>query len=627
MQSQLKELLDMMSTDTYITAKDISTRFQISLKIVRNRMKDLRAELKYFGADIVSKPRYGYQLVIEEPLLYSKIFQIQESDIPENSEAREKFILSYLINHDDYIKVDDLEELLYITRNRISASLKKVEFLANRYYLRLERKPNYGIAIKGNEFDKRRLICDYFMNTNELKKSFYENQDIELKEIANLVIPLLQEYELHLSETAFENFIEYLLIQRERIKQHFMIGDNGENLLSIGIKEIAFCNDLVQHLENEFHLTYPLYEQNYILLHIAGKRNVGNVNNNESNFVIKEEIDRLVMEMINAIYQEFQIDMRSNFDIRMGLNQHLVPFDIRMRYDIPFANPMLEDIKQNYSFAYRIALFIRPLLEKVYQKLIPEDEIGYFALIFQLAIEQKKSSQKRNILIICSTGKSSSRLLMYRYKHEFKDYIDHIYVCDSFEMNTFDYNLVDYVFTTIPINIEIPKPIVKINNFLENDDIQRIKKILEHNEDEIIKKYYCPERLILDLEASSKEEALEKLCQIVVEKEGVNSLFLQSVLEREDIESTDFGNYIAIPHPKDVFLKETFVYVAVLKEPILWSRNIVQLIILTAIGEDIDDSIQKFYELTSQFSLNIEAIQAFISNPTYDFLIQLMKEQ
>ena len=108
MQSQLKELLDMMSTDTYITAKDISTRFQISLKIVRNRMKDLRAELKYFGADIVSKPRYGYQLVIEEPLLYSKIFQIQESDIPENSEAREKFILSYLINHDDYIKVDDL---------------------------------------------------------------------------------------------------------------------------------------------------------------------------------------------------------------------------------------------------------------------------------------------------------------------------------------------------------------------------------------------------------------------------------------------------------------------------------------------------------------------------------------
>ncbi|MFR1169914.1 MAG: hypothetical protein ACLSD0_05975, partial [Coprobacillus cateniformis] len=65
----------------------------------------------------------------------------------------------------------------------------------------------------------------------------------------------------------------------------------------------------------------------------------------------------------------------------------------------------------------------------------------------------------------------------------------------------------------------------------------------------------------------------------------------------------------------------------VLKEPILWSRNIVQLIILTAIGEDIDDSIQKFYELTSQFSLNIEAIQAFISNPTYDFLIQLMKEQ
>lgn len=625
MQSQLKELLDMMSTDTYITAKDISSRFQISLKTVRNRIKDLRTELNNFGADIISKPRYGYQLKIIDPQIYSKIFQNQALDIPENTQARENYILTYLLNHDEYIKVDDLGELLYITRNRISASLKKVEFLANRYYLRIERKPNYGIALRGNEFDKRRLICDYFLNVDEKQRTFYQNQNIELKHIADLVIPLLQEYELHLSETAFENFIGYLLIQRERIKQEFYIGDNGENLLSIGIKEIAFRNELVHVLEKSFHLSYSLYEQNYILLHIAGKRNVGNVNNNESNFVIKEEIDRLVMEMINAIYQEFQVDMRSNFDIRMGLNQHLVPFDIRMKYDIPFANPMIQDIKQNYSFAYRIALFIRPLLEKIYQKAIPEDEIGYFALIFQLAIEQKKSSQKRDILIICSTGKSSSRLLMYRYKHEFKDYIDHIYVCDSFEMNTFDYNKVDYVFTTIPINIEIPKPIVKINNFLENDDIQRIKKILEHNEDEIIKKYYCPERMILDLEASSKEDALQKICQIIVEREGVDPSFLQSVLEREEIESTDFGNYIAIPHPKDVFLKDTFVYVAVLKEPILWSRNIVQLIILTAIGEEIDDSIQKFYELTSQFSLNKDAIQSFIANPTYEFFIQLMK--
>lgn len=625
MQSQLKELLDMMSTDTYITAKDISSRFQISLKTVRNRMKDLRFELNNYGADIISKPRFGYQLKIIDTQLYSKIFLVKESDIPENTQARENYILTYLLNHDKYVKVDELGELLYITRNRISASHKKVELLANRYYLHIERKPNYGIALRGNEFDKRRLICDYFMNVNEKKRTFYKNQNFELRQIANLVIPLLQEYELHLSETAFENFIEYLLIQRERIKQNFFIGDNGENLLSIGIKEIAFCNELLRLLEKTYHLSYPLYEQNYILLHIAGKRNVGNINNNENNFVIKEEIDRLVMEMINAIYQEFQIDMRSNFDIRMGLNQHLVPFDIRMKYDIPFVNPMLNDIKQNYSFAYRIALFIRPLLEKMYQKIIPEDEIGYFALIFQLAIEQKKSSQKRDILIICSTGKSSSRLLMYRYKHEFKDYINNIYVCDSFEMNTFDYNKVDYVFTTIPINIEIPKPIVKIDNFLENDDIQRIKKILEHNEDGIIRKYYCPERMILDLEATSKEDALRKICQIVVEKEGVSPLFLQSVLEREEIESTDFGNYIAIPHPKDVFLKDTFVYVAVLKEPILWSRNVVQLIILTAIGEEIDDSIQEFYELTSQFSLNIEAIQAFISEPTYEFLIKLMK--
>ena len=141
---------------------------------------------------------------------------------------------------------------------------------------------------------------------------------------------------------------------------------------------------------------------------------MGETGKDESNFVIREEIDRLVVQMLEAVYEEFKVDFRSNFDIRMILNQHMVPFDIRIRYNIPVSNPLLSEIKENYILAYTMASRAVTVLAEHYQKFISDDETGYFALVFALAMEQRENrAEKANILIVCSSGKGSSLSLIH----------------------------------------------------------------------------------------------------------------------------------------------------------------------------------------------------------------------
>ena len=59
--------------------------------------------------------------------------------------------------------------------------------------------------------------------------------------------------------------------------------------------------------------------------------------------------------MLDLIYEEYGIEMRSDFNLRMALNQHMVPFDIRIRYQIRIANPILDQIQKNYIFGYTLA--------------------------------------------------------------------------------------------------------------------------------------------------------------------------------------------------------------------------------------------------------------------------------
>ena len=634
--SQEQKILHLLVKAEYMTATELSEKLGIGVKTVRTRIKELNSQLTQYDVAISSKPRYGYYLNKEEKeqievLLKNGIHD--EGQIPATSRERIHYLLAYLLNQKDYVKSENLCEFLYISKGTLTNSLRQVEEVYQKYHITIDKKPNYGIKVKGREFDIRQCMMDVFVKKDGLEGVGRIYQTQEIQSLGKHVYQCMPKYGIEFSEIAYNDFIEHIYIAIRRIRQGQFVEEMQG--LKTGQAETEFIKELAEFIEGEYHVTFPKVEQEYLLLQLAGK-GIVKEGQRQDNFVMQSEMDELVNQMLNMVYREFQIDFRNNLGLRMELNQHLVPLSIRLKYHIFFRNPMLEEIKKNYIFAYTVAFQVSSILKEYYECDISEDEIGELAEIFELALEQRESDKKKySILIVCASGRSSSQLLKYRYSQEFKENIKEIYVCNLYEVEAFDFSKVDYVFTTVPIQTYVPVPILEVSSFLKESDITAVRKLFEQESKEFLRKYYRPELFFTDIHGTTRDEVLAKLCGRVEMATRKNTVWgnivsaadlFASVLSREELSPTDYGNLVAIPHPDKVFLETTLVAVAILEKPIIWNREQVQIIILTLIGSEEDPDIQKFYEATTDLLLRTEDISELIYRRTFDSLIGMLKK-
>ena len=613
----IKELLSIISNESYITAEMLSKQLQISEKTVRKKIAELNKELENTGIKVVSKARYGYILECDN---HKDIANINlNAHIFNDFEYRLKYIFEHLINNNDtYIKSDNLINALDISKTTLTNTLKIIEDNIRYYNLKIERKPNYGIKLIGKEFDIRNCIIDYY-----LKQQLYDKKYIN-KTIENIVINFIKKNEIKLSEVNLENFILYISVSIERIKENKKIDDyNDDNILKdIKKEELKLAKKLANVLEKELDIKLNEAEIIFIAIHIASK----SLLSNSENYIIQNKLDNVVQDMLDLIYNNLKIDLRNNLNLRLLLNHHMIPLDIRIRYNVLQKNPMLSDIKTNYSLAYLIASEANTVLKTYYNKEISDDEIGFLALLFQIALEENSEEKKKiNILIVCGSGKTTSKLLMHKYKKEFSNYIENIYTTDLIMLKEFDFSKVDYIFSTVPIVFQVPVPIVHIGLFLENNDIIKVKNVLDLSENNFLNNYYNKKLFSTNIKGNSREEIIKNICKNIKKHIDIPDNFYDLVMKRESLSETDFGNLVAIPHPFEIITDKTFVFVAILEKPIIWYKNNVQVVFLVSISNEKDDNLQKFYQYTVDFLLNEKNVMKLIENKSFENLMYLLK--
>ena len=127
--------------------------------------------------------------------------------------------------------------------------------------------------------------------------------------------------------------------------------------------------------------------------------------------------------------------------------------------------------------AYSMAQLAATILSKHYKKEMPEDEVACIAMYFAMALDEQKMLKKRRnrILLVCISGKASSRLLKYRFQREFEEYIESLQICGMHELEQVDLREIDFIFTTVPIFKKVSVPIMEIHDFLESGEIMSIR--------------------------------------------------------------------------------------------------------------------------------------------------------
>lgn len=634
-EERVKLILESLS-ENYISSSVLASQIGVSSKTIRNEIKEINSILKHHGAIIQTKPKKGIALNIIDKIKYTKFTDSlstkQPQDIPATFEQRVQYLIEYLLNAQQWTKIEYLADKLFVSRSILSQNLKEVRKRLKVYNIELVSKPGYGLKAIGSEFDFRvcmtNIIVDNVDNQT-LPDNKCENDKREiLKKISQILNKNFEFFEYHMSDVSFHNLIIHIYVALCRIEEGQETYLSSEQMNQVHEwKEYKMARLIVEGLSKEFNVDFPDDEIGYIAIHLAAKRIVSIDETENGNVIINGEVYEIVSHMLRAVYDSYHIDLMDDLELRMMLALHLVPFGVRMAYDLVLHNPLLVDIKTKYTMAYNLAVVASEELRKHYNKEIKEDEIGYFALHFNLALERKNRKQdKKNILIVCGTGRGTAQLLMYQFKDNFGKYLNQIYTSDALGIKNVDFTDIDYVITTVPIAYSVPVPILEIKSFVEDRDVKTIKRFLSQGHSRTMEKYFRKDLFLTNVGFETKEEVLQYMVKKIESVYDIPSDFYDAIFHRERQAGTEFGNLVAIPHPYKAMTKETFVCICILNKPIIWDKKKVQLIYLMSMEDNSNRNLMTFYKITSKLLVNPKYVNELIQNKRFEVLLSLFGE-
>lgn len=628
--ARMKKIIIELSDSEYVTASELAKILDLNEKTVRTTIGKMRDSLDEYGIEIESKTRKGYHLLIYDKEKYQAFINndewLSKNDIPNNSKEREEWLLDYLLKQHKFVRIDDLSEMLYVSRSTITNDIRNVEDSLKSYHITLIRRPNYGLHIQGSEFDIRNCMISQFKD-NKWAQRFSDKEENELKEISKILLNNIQNQKVVLSKSMIQEMTSCIYIAKVRYEENYKITVSKNEVVHRIYKPcIDVATNIVEELNEKFHIHLLDSEIYYIAINIAARSDY-NVLEGELESGVINQARKQATQMLDCVYDMMHLDMRQNLSLLYDLISFLIPMDIRMRYGIIAKNPFAEATKKKYFFAYNVASQAVIPLKKTYFHEVPENEIAYLTSIFALFIEQEKDKKKKyNILVICATNMSTSKLLAYQYKKKFKKYIDEVYTCEMYNLDSFDFSKVDYIFTTVEINRVLPKPVLGISAFLEDEEVEKISSILKFKSSNTIADVYSEELFYDNIKGETKKEILFEICKRIPEKYGIPSDFYEGLLRREEITGTDLAKHVALPHPYETTSDISFACISVLDHPIRWTRQDVQVVILMAVAEDEQRDLTNFLQLISEFIANESAVLQLVEEPDFTTFVNLLSQ-
>lgn len=636
-------LRELMAEENAVTSSVLAGVLDVTTRTVRGDIKALDAELSGHGAAIESLKGKGYRLRIEDDQKFRKYLTgvLQEDlldggAVPNLPEERVSYLIKRLLLAEGYVKQDALAEEIHISKSTVQSDLKTVKNILASYGIHLEKRPNYGLKATGSEVKKRFCMSEYlFDRTDKLGRHMLEANltslaEKDLSRIWKIILNQVNEHGLRLSDIAINNLFIHIAIAYQRIKSGHYVEIYKQELNEIlDQREYQVAVNMVGQIEKRLDVTFPQTEIAYIAIHLLGTKMLNQVSEEEkaAEQVMEKEVYELVTTALEAIETKMNLGIAGDQELIVGLGLHLRPAINRYRFGMNIRNPMLTDIKTNYPVAFEAGIIAGMKLEEVAGVKIDENEIGYLALHLGAAIERRKlKSGPKRCLIVCASGLGSAQLLYYKLKSRFSSKLEIVGTTEYYKLADRSFDDIDLVISSIPIEEELPVPIIEVNTILGKTDLNKIERyVLDDNPG--MYGFFKEELFFPNQSLASREEVIDFLSGELNSRGLVEESFREAVIEREQVAPTAFGNLVAVPHPITPQSEETFLAVCTLDKPIMWAESRVQFICLLCVKKDSTEDLQSMYELLGKIIDDASMVQRLIKASSYQaFLEEVLKQ-
>ncbi|WP_028588788.1 BglG family transcription antiterminator [Paenibacillus massiliensis] len=633
-------LLHLLISEQIVSSEYLAKLLNVSSRTIRTDLKELSALLSTHGATVKSLKGAGYQLEIHDEQRFRHLLkQLKENEaatpqqVSGSSESRHRFLIRKLLLTEEYFRLEDLADLLYVSRPTIQNDIREVRRILKNYGLTLENRPHYGVKIKGSETQLRYCMSDYIFSRTEIAPESTHSPSIlsdeEMDLIREVILERIEVNDIILSDIALNNLVIHIAIACKRIRDERYVSFYPQEMKKIEAqKEFGVASEIVSSLERKMNHSFPFAEVAYIAVHLLGVRTIvaANMDDTEIKGMIDGEIYNLTVEILDHIEKGMQLGIRHDKELLVAFCLHLKPVINRFRYGMNLRNPMLDEIKSNYPLAFEAGILAGETIRKRLGFEIEENEIGYLAIHIGAAIERKKEQNTpKRCLIVCASGRGSAKLLYYKLQSVFGSKLDIVGTTEFYKLKQMSLDSLDFVISTIPVSEKLAVPIIHVNTFLGGADVDKIEQAISETGLPAI--HYIRKKLVfLQQKMDNKEEVLAFMADRIQEAGLVKGPFLESVLEREAMSPTSFGNFVAIPHPMEPFADSTFWAVCTLLKPIDWDGKPVQFVCVLCMQRSKTEDVQSMYNILLTILNNEALVQQLIKCKTYSDFARVLHE-
>ncbi len=589
--------------EEYVTSETLSALNNVSSKTILKDIKSLNEDLKHTDNFIEVVPSMGLKLVvndIEKLVNFYNSINHSNKFLIQGVVEREEWILNYLLESNEWVKVETLCHKLYVSQSVFSQNLKFVRRALRKYDLTLSQKPHYGIKVDGREFNKRLCLAEIQISRiyqiEEFPGTHYDAEELySIKKIENIVDRILTQFKISMSEVSVQNFVIQIFISLKRIKSGMFLKSSNDMVLDIAHwRESVVAVEIAKMINEELGVEMRDQEIVSLSIHLAAKRIIRETDESIHKIIEDFDVPALVNNMINNIKKKWQLDFTQDNELYTQLELHLIPLEVRSRYNVVLRNPLIDQIKQQNILSYQMAVTACENFYDYHGNRLSEDEIGYIALHINLALLRKQINNKKNVLIVSGIGRGTAHTLAYKLKDIYGKYINEIKTTDYIGLNNYNFSDINLLISSMPLKNKYPVNTVEVNYFLKEHDIKQIEKYILNQKAFNIKNY-LHKNLCIYSKAKNKEDVISYIIRNAIDDNGLSQIIINS----DEVVSNELDNLVVMLSLNCVSQSKTRVIICVLSKPILWCEKRIQLVILPIIGEPIDSSTLKlFKELT-----------------------------
>lgn len=603
-------ILEKMIRESECTIRQLALLCEVSYKTIQSDIHEINQIFlrKGFVSRIVTQSGKGTALnpfFSEEVSALIQELKQENAYTPEQDEEYYVNHIAFRLLQTDYVKIEDLCEELVFSRSVLNRLLQKVKVEMAERNVAVKFRPHYGLYCVGAEGDIRQFMFEKLVFKREEQCPALLGADVSdyflLKES---VLALVKKFDVVMSDSTLEQLLLYVEIMAARLqKQKEYDGkltaekSSFEYLLS---KKI--CVQISIFLKREI----AEEETEWIYRFIVGKcsKKTG-----EEMKADCSEINDVLAEAFRMIEEKYKYDFKKDIELYTSLSIHLRALTARVKTNNYSVNPMLNEVKAYSLLAYDMAVDAALLINEKWGISLPDDEISYFAIYLHLAVERKKQKiMPIQVLVVCPAGKGMSELAVWFLEKQFKEYISVIKTCGFYDLGEIDFSVFDYVFTMVPLKREIPIPVVEFALKGNSSNMRKIKmQIIGKNPENMpLLMFSDPKLFFTDIKGTDKEDVLKQIVERAAQHVDMEPDFMDSVLRREKIVSTELEYGYAIPHPLDRdMVDRSFFSVTILSNPVRWKKRKVRIVLLAYIKEDAE-KLEAFYDSFARLVTNGE---------------------